>query len=178
MGKVLELMKRVIDEGRNTVQGLRSSYSGTPDLAFSTITRELAIPPEVDFRVLVKGPPRPLHPVLRDEVYRIGREALINAFRHSQGTSVEIELEYTAKRLRVLVRDNGCGIDPKLLRSGRDGHWGLTGMRERAERIGAQLHVWSNIEGGTEIDLSVPGHVAFQRQPSNVIRRSLGGRSR
>jgi signal transduction histidine kinase/ligand-binding sensor domain-containing protein len=166
LGPVVDLMNRVIHEGRNTVQGLRSSFSGPPELgqAFSSITQELAIPPEIDFRVILRGMPRPLHPILRDEVYRIGREALVNAFRHSQGSRVEIELEYAPRGLNLSVHDNGRGIDPKLFRSGREGHWGLTGMRERAERIGAQLHVWSNPEGGTEIDLSVPGHVAFRDQ--------------
>ena len=99
--------------------------------------------------------------MLRDEVYRIGREALVNAFRHSRAKSIEIELEYAASRLRVLVRDNGCGIDPQTLQSGREGHWGLPGMRERAERIGAKLHVWSSPAAGTEVELFVPSHVAF-----------------
>src|SRR4029450_14024368 len=88
----------------------------------------------IDFRVLVKGQPRALRPILRDEVYSIGREALVNAFRHSQATRIEVEVEYAASQLRILVRDDGCGIDPQVLRLGRDGHWGLSGMRERAER--------------------------------------------
>ena len=62
----------------------------------------------------------------------------------------------------MLVRDDGCGIDPAVLKTGRDGHWGLTGMRERADRIGAELHVMSNVSAGTEIELAVPGNVAFQ----------------
>jgi signal transduction histidine kinase len=164
LGNVLELMNQVIGEGRNTVQGLRSSYSGPPDLvhAFSAITGEFAVPAEVGFRVIIEGQPRPLHPVLRDEVYRIGREALVNAFRHAQATSIEVELEYTAKGLRMYVRDNGRGIDPLVLRAGRDGHWGLPGMRERAERTGAQLHVFSSAESGTEVELFVPSHLAFR----------------
>ena len=115
----------------------------------------------IDFKVIVEGEIRPLQPVIRDEVYRIGREALINAFLHAHASSIEVELEYALKRLRVLVRDNGCGIDPHVLRAGREGHWGLSGMRERAEGIGAQLKVWSRVSGGTEVDLTVPGHVAF-----------------
>ena len=77
--------------------------------------------------MIVDGQPRPLHPVLRDEVYRIGREALVNAFRHSGAKSIEMEIEYASSQLRMLVRDNGCGIDPQMLHSGRDGHWGLSG---------------------------------------------------
>lgn len=165
LGKVLDVMSRVIEEGRNTVRGLRSSYSGSPDLsqAFCTIEREFGGKPETEFRVVVEGQPRPLHPVLRDEIYRIGREALVNAFRHSQATSIEVELEYESKRLHLWVRDNGRGIDPEVLRSGRNGHWGLAGMRERAERIGAEFHVWSSAAAGTEIELSVPARIAFER---------------
>ena len=75
---------------------------------------------------------------------------------------IEVEIDYAAAQVRVLVRDDGRGIDEQVLRSGRDGHWGLSGMRERAERIGARLKVWSRAGAGTEIELVVPGHVAFQ----------------
>ncbi len=164
LGRILQLMGQVIQEGRNAVQGLRSHQSASLDLeqAFAHVQDELPVQDDVGFRVIVDGQPRPLHPVLRDEVYRIGREALANAFQHSRAKNVEIELEYASTQLRVLVRDNGCGIDPQLLQSGREGHWGLPGMRERAERIGAKLHVWSSSAAGTEVELSVPSHVAFQ----------------
>ena len=78
-------------------------------------------------------------------------------------------MDYGYGHLRILVRDNGCGIDPQLLHSGRDGHWGLTGMRERAERIGATLHVWSSPAAGTEVELSVPSHVAYQSRSSRRV---------
>jgi ligand-binding sensor domain-containing protein/signal transduction histidine kinase len=164
LGRVLQLMGQVIQEGRNAVQGLRSHQSASLNLeqAFAHVQDDLPIQDDVGFRVIVDGQPRPLHPLLRDEVYRIGREALTNAFQHSRAKNVEIELEYAPSQLRVLVRDNGCGIDPQLLQSGREGHWGLPGMRERAERIGAKLQVWSSSAAGTEIELSVPSHVAFQ----------------
>jgi signal transduction histidine kinase/ligand-binding sensor domain-containing protein len=169
LSRVLQLMGQVIEEGRNAVQGLRSPQNASNDLeqAFSRIQQDMGIQEEIGFRVIVEGQPRPLHPILRDEVYRIGREALVNAFRHSRAKNIEIELEYAANCFRFLVRDNGCGIDPKVLQAGREGHWGLPGMRERAERIGAGLHVWSSATAGTEVELSVPGHVAFQAQPSN-----------
>src|SRR5262249_1084704 len=127
------------------------------------------------FRVMVQGLVRPLHPLIHDEVYRIGREALANAFRHSHATGIEVELEYANQQLRVLVRDNGCGIDPQVLRSGRDGHWGLSGMRERAERVGARLKLWSRLAGGTEVEISVPGEVAYRHHGSP---RGLRWRSR
>ncbi len=168
IGRVLELMARVIDDGRKAVRGLRSSADESDDLqqAFSRTHQEFFLQQSTDFRVIVEGQVRPLHPVIRDEVYRIGHEALANAFRHSRASCVEVEMEYAEDQLRVLVRDNGCGIDPQVLRAGREGHWGLSGMRERAERIGAKVKVWSRPAGGTEVELSVPGHVAFRHYAS------------
>jgi signal transduction histidine kinase/streptogramin lyase len=168
MNRVLTLMGRVIDEGRNAVRGLRSGHDDRYDLeqAFSRVAQELVIQQEVDFRVVMEGLPRALHPVIRDEVYRIGRESLVNAFRHSRASKIEVEVDYSASNLRILVRDNGCGIDPQVLRAGRDGHWGLPGMRERAEKVGAKLRVWSRASAGTEVELTVPGHVAFQSHTS------------
>ena len=129
---------------------------------------------QVNFRVLVEGTPLALSPGIRDDIYRIGREALVNAFRHSRGSSVEMDLEYAIHQLRIIVRDNGCGIDSQILNSGRDGHWGLSGMRERAERIGARLKVWSRIDDGTEVELSVPGRVAFESYSPNRVSRWFG----
>jgi signal transduction histidine kinase/ligand-binding sensor domain-containing protein len=187
LSRVQQLMAKVIEEGRNAVQGLRSNTDGSINLeqAFSRIQQELGIKNQIGFRVIVEGRPRPLNPVIRDEVYRTGREALVNAFRHSKAKSVEVEVEYAARHLRILVRDDGCGIDPEVLRSGRERHWGLSGMRERAERIGARLKVSSRAGAGTEIELSVPGHVAFQAQSdrrrlrwvANLYQRITTGRA-
>jgi signal transduction histidine kinase/ligand-binding sensor domain-containing protein len=174
-----ELMRQVIDEGRNAVRGLRSGPGASVDLAqaFSQIQHEIAAEQpaagEIFFRVIVEGQPRPLHPVLRDEVYRIGREGLINAFRHANARKIEIVLRYSAS-LHVSVRDNGRGIAPETLRSGKDGHFGLLGMRERAEQIGARFHVFSGHEVGTEINLEVPGHLAFHDRGNSGIRRLRG----
>ena len=168
LNRALELMRQVVDEGRNAVRGLRSTSSASLDLehAFSHIQQELVTErragKEIEFRIIVEGEQRPLHPVLRDEVYRIGREALINAFRHAQAKKIEMELAYSAKRLTVSVRDDGRGIDPSVLQTGRDGHWGLSGMRERADRIGARFHVMSSTTAGTEVQLTVPAHIAFK----------------
>jgi len=165
---VFDLMQRVIEEGRNAVRGLRSSQSGLDDLeqSFSRIREELGMKDEIAFRVVGEGRLRRLHPMIRDEVYRIGREALINAFRHSEASRIEVGVERAPRRLRVLVRDDGRGIDAEVLRAGRDGHWGLSGMRERSERIGGRLRIWSRPGAGTEVELSVPGHVAFPSAPS------------
>ena len=164
--RVLDLTRRVIEEGRNAVRGLRSSISSSHDLevAFSAMSEELAADRKVDYRVIIEGRDRPLKPIIRDELYRIGREAVVNAFRHSEARTIELELEYASKGLRMLVTDDGRGIDGQVLQSGRDGHWGLSGMHERADRIGARLKVWSRAGGGTEIELSVPARVAFAQE--------------
>jgi len=173
--RVLELMGHVVEDGRNALQGLRPSRDRKHDLdqAFSRVPQELAFQGTADFRVVVEGSPCELHPVIRDEVYRIGREAVANAFRHSSATKIEVVLEYAVRDLRVLVRDNGCGIDPQMLNSGREGHWGLSGMRERAERVGAELKVWSSASGGTEVGLSIPGRIAFEAQPPGGVPKWL-----
>ena len=169
--RALQLMGQVIEEGRNTVRGLRSSRTASLDLeqAFSQIQDEM-LAGQIDYRVIVDGERKPLHPVLRDEVYWIGREALINAFRHARAKSIEIELKYSSRDLCMFVRDDGCGIDPQVLTSGHDEHWGLVGMRERADRIGARFHVFSSATAGTEIELSVPSYVAFVGQSQRRLR--------
>jgi signal transduction histidine kinase len=173
---VLQLMRDVIEEGRKAVRGMRLSGGDSDDLeqAFSRIPQELVVQKAVSFRVLVEGHVRPLHPLIRDDVYRIGREAVVNAFRHSQAAAIEVELEYADRELRVLVRDDGCGIDPHIQQSGRDGHWGLSGMRERAGRIGARLKVWSDAAAGTEVELLVPSRIAFRSETSRRGPRWLG----
>jgi signal transduction histidine kinase len=100
--------------------------------------------------------------MIRDEVYRIAREALVNAFRHSGAAAIEVEIEYSAD-LRVLVRDDGRGIDARVVEKGADGHWGLSGMRERADRIAAVVRVFTRASAGTEVELTVPGHIAFAK---------------
>lgn len=173
LGRVLQLMGRVIDEGRNTVRGLRSPEIDRENLEeeLSRIQKDLAISTQSEFRVIVEGASRQLRQVIHDEIYFIGREALANAFRHSGASEIILEIEYSSSHLRVLVRDNGCGVDPQVVSAGRDGHWGLSGMRERAERIGGKLKVLSMPSAGTEIHLSVPGRLAFEPQSSS--RRSL-----
>lgn len=162
VNRVMELMTQVIQEGRDAVRGLRSTSGNTDDLerAFSQVREQLGNGEVRDYRVIVEGKPVQLHPIIRDEAYRIGREALVNAFHHSRADKIEVELEYS-KNLRIVVRDDGAGIDQQVLQSGKDGHWGLAGMRERAEGIGARLRVWSRENAGTEVELVIPGHIAF-----------------
>jgi signal transduction histidine kinase len=169
---VLQLLDRVLEDGRDTVQGLRSPTDrlGSLSEAFAGIPNDLGLPSTVGFRVVVHGKERELGAGLRDDVYRIGREAIINAYRHSQAKEIETEVEYRPTELRIAVRDNGCGIGPQELQWGRNGHWGLQGMRERAERIGARLRLWSKVALGTEIELCVPGQVAFEQMESRAAR--------
>lgn len=173
VGRVMQLMGQVIDEGRDAVRGLRSSGGNADGLetAFSRVGQEFGNDQVNDYRVIVEGTPRDLHPIIRDEAYRIGREALANAFRHSQAGKIEVELEYSTKHLRILVRDDGAGIDQDVLQTGKDGHWGLTGMRERAENIGARLKVWSRANAGTEVELLIPSNIAFVSRPANGARK-------
>jgi len=158
--KAMLQAKHAIVEGREAIQGLRSSVVETNDLALAmrTLGEELAANANsVDFQVHVEGTPRNLHPILRDEVYRITGEGIRNAFHHADAKKIEVEIHYDARRLRVRVRDDGKGIDPKLLSDdGREGHFGLRGMRERAKLIGGKLTVWSELDAGTEVELSIP----------------------
>jgi ligand-binding sensor domain-containing protein/signal transduction histidine kinase len=171
--RVLELMRQASEEGRNAIRSLRSTRRESHDLeqALSRIGEEFASEKPVDFRVIVQGWPQSLHPVIRDEAYCIGREAVINAFHHSHASKIEVEVEYAAHRLRILIRDNGRGIDAEVIRTGREGHWGLSGMRERAEMIGARFGVLSRTGTGTEVELSIPGQVAFESFSSNRLSR-------
>jgi PAS domain S-box-containing protein len=157
LDRILQLMEQGIEDGRKALQGLRVSGTAPLDLvqAFSGIQRELAVPSDVEFRVTVIGEERPLHLCIQHEIYRIGSEALINAFRHSRATRVEVDLKYADSELRMRVRDNGCGVDPRVLETGREGHWGLAGMRERAAKIAGLLKISSSATG-TEIELSLP----------------------
>jgi signal transduction histidine kinase/ligand-binding sensor domain-containing protein len=168
MNRIMQLMGPVIEEGRNTIRGLRSSIENPDDLisSLSQIPRELGKQP-ASFRVVVEGVPLPLRPTIRDEVYRIGREALMNAFQHSGARNIDLHLEYGTNQFRIVIYDNGCGIDPQLLESGRYAQRGLRTMRERTERIGGKLRILSRTGGGTEIELRIPRDIAFEFHPSS-----------
>ena len=118
---------------------------------------------------MVEGTSRALHPILRDEIYWIGCEALRNAYRHATARQIEVELRYDPRELRLRVRDNGKGIAPELLaEGGREGHFGLTGMRERAKIIGGELALWSGLDAGTEVDLILPAARAYAATSGRV----------
>lgn len=167
---------RAILEGRNAIQNLRSSTIVTNELAqaIAALGEELADRGDTKparLRVSVEGKPQELHPILRDDVYRIAREALRNAFSHAHASQIEAEITYSEAHLRLRIRDNGAGIDPTVMKTGREGHWGLQGMRERAQQIGAQLEIWSQAGAGTEVELCIPGSVAY---PISNYRAGFG----
>ena len=115
------------------------------------------------------GTPHPLEPLCSDEAYLIGREAVLNAFRHANATNIEVELVYEKSGLHLFVRDDGIGIDEAVAQSGKEKHWGLTGMRERAVKVGAQFRVWSRPAKGTEIELMIPSPVAYLRSEQKGV---------
>lgn len=157
LSRALRLMYRVIDEGRGALDGLRSRVDAPTDLekAFADVREEFT-PAGAQLRILVMGRPTALSPAVQEQLYLIGREALINALRHSGATMIEAEIEYLPSRLRIAVRDNGSGMDGEMFDSGRNSHWGLVGMHERAKSIGAQLQIWSRKGAGTEVEISIP----------------------
>ena len=140
-----------IVEGRDAIQNLRSSTTVTNELAqaLAALGEELACAQagagaSPTLRVSVEGTPRELHPILRDDVYRIAREALRNAYRHAQASHIEAEVTYGVREVRLRIRDDGKGI-----------------MRERAQQIGSELNLWSEVGAGTEVELRIPGSVAY-----------------
>lgn len=173
----IEDAAQAITEGRDIVQGLRSSTVETNDLALAlkALGADLASGQtdggSVEFFVEVEGTPRDVHPIIQNKIHRIAGEALRNAFRHAKARRIDLAIGYGERRLRLYVRDNGKGIDPEILgEHGRAGHWGLAGMRERAELIGGHLEVWSESGSGTEIELTIPASIAYETSP--VRRRS------
>jgi len=175
LSDTLQLLDQVLEQGRSAVEGLRFPTEHIPSLgdAFAGVRTDLGLPSAIGFRVVVHGKERGLRAGLSDEIYRIGREAIINAYRHSGAKDIETEVEFRTSQLRIAVRDNGCGINPQELQLGRNGHWGLQGMRERAERIGAQLRLWSRVALGTEVELCVPGQVAFEQLQGRPCRHEF-----
>jgi signal transduction histidine kinase len=164
--------EQAIEEGRNAIHDLRPESPAQLDIAelLTTAGQEMARVQAVNgnipsFRVIVEGKPQTLSPTLEDEIYRIGREVIRNAFHHAAAGRIEVEIRYDEDQLRLRIRDDGKGIDPKVLEaSGRPGHWGLPGIRERAQRIGSQLEFWSEAGAGTEVELRIPAAIAYERQ--------------
>jgi signal transduction histidine kinase len=156
-GGALRRIERIICSGRATLRGLFSSLMTTGGLeqALSEMIGEFQ-PTGTPCRAFVVGKPRMLKPEIQEQICLIGREAFVNALRHSDATLIEVEIEYQCRGLRLLIRDNGRGIDPEVVRSSRNSRWGLLQMEERARSLGAQLRIWTRRGLGTEVEVSVP----------------------
>ena len=170
MEQVSEWLGQATREGRATVNSLRASTTEQNDLAdaLRRAIDDCQRQGSLETTVTVTGDPREMHPVVRDEVYRMGYEAIRNACTHSRGSRLDVALHY-AQDLTLRVADDGVGIDPTVAGSGKDGHFGLQGMRERAARIGATLKVASSADTGTEIVVVVPGRAIFRKQARSLL---------
>jgi signal transduction histidine kinase len=171
LDEAIRSAEAAIVEGRDAIWDLRCGSAAPSDLAhlLAAAGHELSGVAASNggspaFRVTVEGPPQDIKTVLQDELYRISREILRNAFRHARAKKIEVEIRYDAQELRVGFRDDGIGIDTKVLDKGAlTGHWGLTGIRERVRLAGAQLDFWSEVGAGTEVQVTVPASVAYAK---------------
>ncbi|RZU35155.1 two component regulator with propeller domain [Edaphobacter modestus] len=161
---VMERADEVLLEGRESVRNLRED--GIPDgqlsEALAGCGEELAQDHHAAFNLSVSGTPKVLDPVFFNELYLIAREALFNAFKHSRATKIEVEVIYDSARLSLRIRDDGIGMSQQILTEGKTGHWGLLGMRERTQKIGGQIKLWSNADVGTEIEVTIPSQIAYR----------------
>jgi signal transduction histidine kinase len=161
--KLSDWLGRATQEGRAALNSLRTSTVETNDLAAALrrVIEECVIDSSVSVKFSATGGRRDMHPVARDEIYRIGYEAIRNACEHAAASELKIALTY-ARDLTLRVSDNGVGIEPVVVTEGKEGHFGLQGMRERAQRIGGKLTIVSAPNSGTEMTLMVPGRVIFR----------------
>lgn len=165
-------LAQATEEGRSVLNSLRSSTTEGNDLAqaFRRAGDECKVQRSLEFALSVEGSSQEMHPIVRDEVYRIGYEAIRNACAHSDASRIGVDLSYV-EDLTLRVRDNGKGIDPDVAAKGKDGHFGLVGMYERASRVRGKLSISSSPGAGTEVELVVPRKIAFQQR--NPVGRSL-----
>lgn len=173
--------KKALATSRDAIQGLRSDpFSGGTLAEFlQTASQDLAHsegedrePPK--FGLIEEGEGLNLSKTIREEVCRVALEILRNAYQHAEGHHIEAELRYGVETFRLRIRDDGRGVDPEVLKEGgRPGHWGLRGIRERAERIGAHVDFWSEAGAGTEVQIEIPGSIAYERSPDGIWSRLL-----
>jgi signal transduction histidine kinase len=182
LDSALQLGDKAVFEGRDAVENLRCASLDDRDLVTSLTTLGAELGAEIEhqsapqYELLIEGRPRQLTAVVRDEGYRILREAARNAYRHAQAQRIETEVTFADAELRIRLRDNGVGIDPQILARGqKPGHWGLLGMRERTQYLGGHLDVWSEKNAGTEIELRIPADIAYSkpRRPASRGLRNL-----
>jgi len=172
--RVFGLLRKMTQESRNVVSGLRvrTAPDETLEAMLARLPQELAPTSNVEFKVLLEGSARPLKTPIRDELYWIARECVSNAFRHSNAKLIEAVVEYGDECLRLVVRDDGAGIEPAALRRAEGVHWGLAGIGERAQRIGAKLEIASAAGAGTEVDVKIAARLAYS-STAGRLRTSL-----
>jgi signal transduction histidine kinase/ligand-binding sensor domain-containing protein len=170
MEEVLDRADEVLLEGRQRVRDLRQRTANEVDLAdrLTKCGEELSKDHVASFSLAIIGVPVVLEYTVQEEAYRIAAEALTNAFRHASASKIEVEITYDSSGLRISVRDDGGGIDNAMLMNGHSGHWGLTGMRERANAIRAVLNIWSCEGAGTEVGLAIPAPIAYPRKQKSI----------
>jgi len=167
--EVMTRADEVLAEGRDRVCDLRSGEA-SDDLpqALREVAKNAASGDPVNFQVIIEGTPCTLHPVVCDELIRLSSEAILNAFHHARAKNIEVNLTYHRTRLQMSIRDDGIGMDQKVVElGGRRGHFGLAGMRERAKRIKAEFTLSSRARMGTEIEISVPAALAYAKRPAH-----------
>jgi signal transduction histidine kinase len=164
LSRALHLVHRAIDEGRAAMRGLRTTSPdrSTLDRAFSELISEVTTGNGPRILISVQGEPQTLGPAVQEELFLIGREAVMNALHHSGATEIDVEVQYLTDGVCVFVRDNGCGIDPEAVRKNSESHWGINGMRKRAENVAALFDLRSTPGGGTEVGVAVPAEFANQ----------------
>jgi signal transduction histidine kinase len=182
LDEAVEAAQAVIAESRDHILGLRSNVDRDGDLAGSlaTIGQEVADAGAPRFSVVAQGSVRPLRPHALEVCYRVAREAILNAFRHSGGESIEVQIIYGDADLRIRVRDDGAGLPPQSRLDGQPRHWGLTGMAERVGAIGGSLEIWTGTNAGTEIELVLSAERAYRDEVVPVrwrqfVRRLVNG---
>jgi signal transduction histidine kinase len=182
LDEAVEAAQAVIAESRDHILGLRSNVDRDGDLAGSlaTIGQEAADAGAPRFSVVAQGSVRPLRPHALEVCYRVAREAILNAFRHSGGESIEVQIIYGDADLRIRVRDDGAGLPPQSRLDGQPRHWGLTGMAERVGAIGGSLEIWTGTNAGTEIELVLSAERAYRDEVVPVrwrqfVRRLVNG---
>jgi signal transduction histidine kinase len=168
MNDALDRADELMLQARQGVKDIRAAGMAESDLPdmLKSCAEDLRQDHAASLKLTFAGTPRPLDVTVCAEVYRIAREAMTNAFQHSGAPNIEVDVTYESDYLRVSIRDDGQGIEPRLLSTGKAGHWGLSGMRERAEKIGGRLRILSQRATGTEVELTVPGRLAYAKTVS------------
>ena len=164
LARALRLCRSALDAGRRTLNDLRSAPLSSADLvkSFSQSANELARDAGTVVDVIVEGRERPLNALAGNDVMQVGRQAIINALQHAHARKIHVLLSYGERLLQIRVQDNGCGINEETLNLRRPGHYGIAGMKERAERLGGRVSIRSRVGEGTEVNLTVPAHLLYQ----------------